>query len=365
MNKEKIYQKIIYLLEMFGDTGNSEMWDEVNEYKYLFLTECSYMEMGDSPDNDMKNYMLTNNVANMLNTYADLVDVESSADAQKTANTMADYNSIYLNVEMEENNFNVCEHCGTNMKISVETSEILCPNQKCGIVKTMYNMIFDENQYYDQNVNPCKIKRHATIKHCDEWLKKIQAKVSVEIPDEIIEILNKKVVAEFRRKNINKSLHSLTCKKIRSWLNGCWWTPNRKRKKTSRLTDFNEYVPTLRKILTGIHGTMILPPQLSSQQEELMLGMFSRVMDVYDGIINTEEMLYKLRLNKEQSNKRYYPYFIYKLAEILFRNEKWLPDFLECIHLQNPKTLYRNDLIWQDICTSMGLEYIPTQKRKI
>jgi len=62
-------------------------------------------------------------------------------------------------------------------------------------------------------------------------------------------------------------------------------------------------------------------------------------------------------LKKLPNKKIYYPYFIFKIWDLLLPPEK----ILDFIHLQSDNVIKKNDDIWRKICKQTGLAYKPTR----
>ena len=69
---------------------------------------------------------------------------------------------------------------------------------------------------------------------------------------------------------------------------------------------------------------------------------------------------------KEKSNSLYYPFLIYKIIDLIIKDNHKKRELLSCIHLQSYETLIDNDKIWLQICKhNDNFVYKPTDKLNI
>jgi len=79
-------------------------------------------------------------------------------------------------------------------------------------------------------------------------------------------------------------------------------------------------------------------------------------------ILHKSELIFLDVLNalkKLSTNKIYYPYFIYKIWDLLLPPEN--RKILDFIHLQSYKVIKKNENRWCKICKETGLTYRPTR----
>jgi hypothetical protein len=111
-------------------------------------------------------------------------------------------------------------------------------------------------------------------------------------------------------------------------------------------TNLNKNISLIMKLLTG-KG----PPQISEDLYQLGYSIFLQVMEARENINF-----------KNRNNRIYYPYYLYKIFDIILES----PDdrrLLNYIHLHKNPTLANNDLEWYDICNNVPFlngKYIPT-----
>lgn len=219
-----------------------------------------------------------------------------------------------------------CE-CGGRFVIYSDSSEKKCKD--CGRTSTIYGAIFDDMQLYNQDGQKPKQGRHYPGMHCKLWMSRIQAWSGPDIPKEVF----KKLHVCVKRDNVN--IKKMRCKQVRKYLKECGYST------------YNNFVPYIRKVLTGI-----APPQLTHDELNRLYTFFNKVAVV----------LKRLRPN---NNITYYPYIIYKILDVILTNGNRKARIMECIHLQSNKTMRLIDDIYEQICEEIDeLESKPTDKHE-
>lgn len=226
--------------------------------------------------------------------------------------------------------YNRCADCDKDMKILPVSSEIVCVS--CGRSEVLSGTVFEDEQFYYQEGQRTKHGTYDPSKHCKFWIERIQARESKTIPIEVIEAIKSNI----RRNNI-KNIEEITCEEIRKYL------------RQSKHTSYNEHIPLIRKIITGV-----TPPQLTDREVQLIILTFSKAIKIYEDV-----------KPQNKTNVMYHPYLIYKIIEHILKHpnmRKRRNLILSCIHLQSRETLIENDNIWEEACGSLGIEYIPTDR---
>jgi len=239
------------------------------------------------------------------------------------------YNETYIIQNYTDTVVIQCPTCQVDMVMVYNTSEYLC--EKCGLSEFIKGNSYDKEASSYTNV--MKKISYDSSKHCRFWVERIQAKESLEIEQNILEKIKNKL-----KQDSCYSPSDTTCSTIRKNL------------RILHYTRYNEHVPLIRKMITGIS-----PPQLTDQELYLIYNYFDKVVYIFNTI---------KAANK--SNCLYHPYFIYKIVEqILINNNNFarLQGILSCIHLQSRDTLIINDRIWKIICEKMTeFKYKPTNR---
>lgn len=223
-----------------------------------------------------------------------------------------------------------CQTCNIKMIISSNMSQIMCSG--CGIKEKLRGMIFEDDQFFQQEGQRTKHGNYDPTKHCKLWVDRIQASETKDIPDKLIVII----------KNLAKidkvyDLKRLSCESIRVYL------------QKSNNSRYNEHVPLIRKIITGIS-----PPQLNDLERRKIHIYFDKIITIYSEI---------KPVNKTNTN--YHPYYILKILEQIIKNRNRRKEIISCIHLQARETLIEHDILWQKICEHIEeFKYIPTNRHE-
>lgn len=207
----------------------------------------------------------------------------------------------------------ICE-CGAPM-MQGDVSEYTCTNEFCKKIKSITPTIKTKTGGYD------------TSRHFKSWLGRILAIEEKTISPEILE----KIKYVIERDNIY--VPSLDYQMMRNIL----------KDNAVQITTLNDHIPLLIKKIGGP-----TPPELSYDDRRRIEVLFNNVMEQYEKIIT--------RLG----NKTYYPYFIYKIVQILAIEHPHLKPILKFIHKQSADTLRKNDLNFKKICEQLNLPFIPT-----
>ena len=220
--------------------------------------------------------------------------------------------------------------CGYEMVVYPNVSELRCP--MCGESKQLKGMVFEDTQFYNQEGQRSKHGCYDPTRHCKFWVLRVQAKEKTEIPKSCIEAVTRCII---RDQNTDK--RKLRCLHIRLYL------------KETKFTEFNDHVPLIRKIITGIS-----PPQLTNKELRILFNFFDKSVNAFERIKPADK-----------SNTPYYPYIIYKILDNILKNGRRKNMILECIHLQSRDTLITNDNMWSRICYIVhGLVYKPTDRNE-
>ena len=109
--------------------------------------------------------------------------------------------------------------------------------------------------------------------------------------------------------------------------------------KTYKLIKYNSYTSRIITVISGIG-----PPQIPLSIIQRSGALFNQVLDIQKKIFKTDK------------NRRYYPYYIYKLFESLLTGQHLR--ILYYIHLQSRETIANSDRDWMEICKHLdGIEW--------
>jgi hypothetical protein len=227
--------------------------------------------------------------------------------------------------KMKETSF-VCK-CDNLITISSDELEYIC--DKCGITTIVFGSYSDDSNSSVIYLNKPKYPRHHPNKHCKLWIGRIQASNGPDINSDIFNKIHECI----KRDNVN--IKKIKCNQMRLYL------------KESKLTKYNNFVPYIRKIITGIS-----PPQLRVDELCELYFLFNKIAAVLKNIC-------------PDRNISYYPFFIYKILDFLLPNGIRKSRILECIHLQSVNTINVVDDLYQQACNEISdITYKPTNKRE-
>ena len=197
--------------------------------------------------------------------------------------------------------------CGADYIIIPEISVRQCPG--CSKVKTISGICFGDARMTDPYGAKNK-NRSAVMRHYLFWMNRIQAREKVFFDDKLI--TNIRYVMQ-RDGDVPQDLK---CERVREIL----------KDPVVACPKLNDHVPSLIVKLGGP-----APPQLTADESERHRVLFIKIIDLYD----------------HRGNKPYYPYFIYKLIEIMFSprpvNAVW-PSSSSRLHLEERSRLHREEL---------------------
>lgn len=253
---------------------------------------------------------------------ADLPDLPELGRARKL---QQQFENIKLDFRPDDEMPDYCE-CGCIMQVMPDSSELKCNN--CGFLYELKGTVFNDSQLYSQESIRYKHAGYEPSKHVKSWLERIQARETNTITDDQIA----KIEACIRRDGITNK-KKLTVEQIRQYLKDCG------------LTDLNEHVALIKKIITGV-----APPQLTYSEMQDITTSFAKAVKAYN-IIRPPS----------KSNLLYYPFLTRKLIEMHVADRVKRSALISFIHLQGTQTLVQNDNMWERICAiTQGFEYQPT-----
>lgn len=226
--------------------------------------------------------------------------------------------------------FKMCKlGCGEKMKTYPDNSELVC--LKCGFVMKIPGIIFEDSQFYSQEGQRSKHGQYDPKRHCRFWKQRIQAEENAVIKPECIQAISVCI-----SQGVIINVCHITCEQIREYL------------KETGYTKYNDHVPLIRKMITGIS-----PPLLTTEETRMLYNLFDKAVYVYDMVKPSNK-----------SNTMYYPYIIYKILDYILDEGMRKKQILECIHLQSSQTLISNDNLWEKICDSIPVDYKPTDRNE-
>ncbi len=237
------------------------------------------------------------------------------------------FGNIKLDFKPAEEILDYCE-CGNVMLVMPESSELVCDN--CGYLYELKGTVFNDYQFYSQESIRYKHAGYEPSKHVKSWLERIQARETNTITNEQL----MKIEACIKRDGITNKKR-LSIEQLRCYL------------KDSGLTELNEHVALIKRLITGI-----APPQLTYAETQDITNSFAKAVKAYNIIRPSNK-----------SNMLFYPYIVWKLIEMHVADSFRKKSLLSFIHLQGAQTLIQNDTLWARICNiTKGFKYIPTDR---
>ena len=320
-NLENIHKTIIVKIDILKEISNIMKLDNyINELIYIYdfyllsMIDVILKYFNEYHDKTniynctiiYKNRLDNLNISNMINIiYNDLVYYISKNcidnDKIKVLILYFNNNNISYDIKTIQNNdFCLCKNIEI---IYINHKENVC--SKCGKI---YN--HDSNASTCKNIDDSQSTKYDFLRHYRIWLEKILAtndKYILKYENEI-KTLEKKIFSDYP---LEQQRNKLNIYNIRYYL------------KISNLTKLNDLVPILLKRIT-----MTQPPHITAKEYFDLENLFISVMKIYDSIKKNDEI-----------NRKYYPYFIYKIIEFYFSNNKAKLKILNFIHLQKKKNL--------------------------
>lgn len=238
--------------------------------------------------------------------------------------------AIVIDEIIERKEKSQCE-CGGRMNIMPELNELHCINAACGRIRRLAGVIcHDERQTQDQS-KP-KSSGHNPNRYFNTWIKQLQAKEVVNLPDSTLEAIEYVIARDGYDKRI------LNCEDMRRILRD---------PRVIGGTKLNEHIPWLIKAVGGPR-----PPQLGFNDVQRLSMKFDRIMRLHE------------QLYPDGNKKPYYPDIIRRAVESEFDGDDEKLRIIDYIHMQSRETIIKNDKEFKGICEIAdpedGLVYRPT-----
>lgn len=322
-----IYYKCHYTYQKYkvnSSNGKNNRTKKIYENYILFISKCNIIDSVDKFVDFMHNFVKVYSI-DKYSSY------NNAKDIKDLLMCISKYKNIYVPLSKNvEEIYDVCE-CGTKMSIQPNTSELLCV--RCGYIISLIGSVTEESQLFAQEGNRVAHGSYDPTRHCKFWIERIQAKESTVIPEQYLEKIKKSI-----KKDKIENLKSITVKQFRAYL------------KQNNLSKLNDHIPLIKKIITG-H----IPPQLNHSEQQLLFIYFDKATKTYESI-----------KPPNKKNSLYYPFLIYKILDLIIKDDSKKSGLLGCIHLQSYETLIDNDKIWKKICEKNEcFIYKPTDKSSI
>lgn len=302
--------------------------DEVSrEYKEQTLEiRCDYFSTANlktkcqAVDRYMQIIVGKNFITKMNIVYSALVHLQREDDT-RLALLFRRYQNTPINTDIKKLDYKVCPNCYSRMNLDGPRSELRCT--KCNFILLLKGMMYDESHMYSNDWSLAKRGAYETSRHCRYHLERVLAIKNPNIPDTVIGPGGK--IDKWLERNGFKFLKLVSCNDYRRCL------------KEIDETKYNEHVPYIRQVKSGVS-----PDRLFHHEMSLLSIYFEKAVMEFN----------RIKVN-ERANLKYYPYFIFKIVEIIlcnFEDKKRLQSIVNCIHFQRDNTIVSNDRLWNQIC---------------
>jgi len=230
------------------------------------------------------------------------------------------YETTPIDVDVLIKEYTICSLCKTEMALFPAESELRCPNENCSFIMPLKGMTFDDTVHSSTDAGSLKRGAYETIRHCKYHLDRI---LGVKNPN-LSQIVKDKI-EEWMKINgyslLRKTFKPKVCRRCLKDIGETKW---------------NEFVPFICQMVTG-NG----PGRLFQDEMNKVYIYFDKAASAFKEIVG----------NDERANLKYYPFFIFKILEMILTNDVDRYDsIIENIHFQQEKTIISNDKIWQKIC---------------
>ena len=253
---------------------------------------------------------------------ADKVEHRELAEIDALLNTI---DKIHVSSSLESCNYDECD-CGHKMAIMAETSELQC--ECCGNIKVVLGTVFRDDRFYPQEGQRIKHSDYKPGRHYKFWTDHILGRKDVDLSEYM-----PRIQAILKRDGISR--FNIDVERVRRVLKEC------------KLTRLNNHTTLIMRLCNGP-----TPPIISHNESRVASMKFNKIMKLYEIVIVND------------GNRPYYPYFIYKIFEHMFRGDPEKLRVLRFIHLQSRDTVVKNDSIMSRICAiadpNDDLVYVPT-----
>ena len=222
-------------------------------------------------------------------------------------------------------NRNYCPDCKDTLLMKLpQESCLACP--KCGVTTSYLDSTAAATGHSDdRSFNQFSYQR---TNHFLQWLRCVQGKESVTIPDEILQ----NVCYHLAAKRIAPT--HVTAKRVRECL------------KLMRMRKYYENVVLITSVITGKK-----PPRFTPQVEETLQRLFQKVQAPFEIAVSC--------ICPQRKNFLSYSFILTKLCGLLQGSvdRRWLESWPT---LKGRDKIARSDKIWSHICAQLGWKFYPS-----
>ena len=250
------------------------------------------------------------------------VQGESEAAEADERNTVQQYlanvDETFVDMENYVAETDVCQVCHKGELIPVEHEGIMVCTH-CS--RSVRYLIENEKPSYKEPPKEVCCYAYKRINHFREILAQFQAKETTQIPDEVLESIQRQIKKE------RIEMHQVTNKRAKEIL------------KKLGYNKYYEHIPFIKDKLG------IKPPVMSPELEERLCSLFMEI-----------QAPYAKYCPEDRVNFLNYYYTVYKLCELLDQRQ-FLPFFPM---LKDREKRIEQDAIWKNICAELNWEFIST-----
>lgn len=231
------------------------------------------------------------------------------------------FNTYKIHYNITKHEYNNCK-CGNEFTIKSKQSQFKCDD--CGSLITIRGTVFEDNQFYSQDLKKSKHGLYRKDKFAEKWINKSQGKYELKnIKYETILFIQEKL------KEVNKDPAKISCNEYRKFF------------ADHKLTHYNDYAPYIKKLVSGVQ-----PEHYTKEEEDFLMENLPIAIEVFNKV-------------KEPNRKKslYTPFFIFKLYNGKFPDSRHKRKMIDALHLQSDDTLAKNDNTWSQICKEVGDEW--------
>jgi hypothetical protein len=248
--------------------------------------------------------------------------MNKNKNKKKEDNLVNNYMRIIDDTVIKENysqDIHTCPLC--NGKLIMKTIDSLLICEMCGYTDNI--IINSEKVSYKDPPRESSYFAYKRINHFNEWLAQFQAKETTDIPEEVY----KGILRELK-KNKFLSIEDISYKNMREIL------------KKLKHNKYYEHIPHIINMLNGKKA-----PILTRQYEEQLRMMFKEIQTPF-----------MKHCPENRKNFLSYSYVLHKFCELLELDHLLIYFPL----LKSREKLQQQDKIWQQICSTLQWEYIPS-----
>lgn len=333
--------KIKELINRLGKDPTLMNLIQTTEEKYSIITVTSLSDFNneiEGADEVFFNTLLSQNTDGELdkcvNACIDYYNKNKhNIDSMPIINKLLDeISNIHLGIDVESINYEYC--CGQIMRKYPESSHLHC--EICSRDIDIKGMVFEDAQFYSQEGKKTKHGKYDPIRTYIKWLDDISAcSNNVNIPKHVMDKISEVVSRDYKGEPGKTS--GLNINIIRNILKEC------------KLTTYNRHAAYILAVFSGKY-----PPTFTVSDRDRITTYYQKAIMEHKELKNIEHDFSK------KDNNPYCPFFIMKIIEALWFDDKEKMRIFKYIHMKKPTTLMKQDNFWATICKKIELPYKAT-----